>query len=87
MPVRISVRVSPAARRTEVSGRHGAGWKVRVAAPPERGRANEALVVHLAELLGVSRSAVRVVAGSGLRDKIVEIEGLPRSEIDAALGG
>ena len=44
MPIRISVRVSPGARRTEVVGRHGGGWRVRVAAPPERGRANEALI-------------------------------------------
>ena len=57
MPVRITVRVSPGARRTEVVGRHGDGWRVRVAAPPERGRANEALLEHLAELLGVPRAA------------------------------
>ena len=86
MPARITVRVSPGARRTELTGRHGAGWKVRVAAPPERGRANEALVLHLAELLGVPRGAVRVAAGGASRDKIVEIDGLTPAEVDAALG-
>ena len=85
MPVRITVRVSPGARRTEVAGRCGAGWKVRVAAPPERGRANEALVLHLAELLGVPKAAVRVVAGPASRDKVVEVDGLTAAQVDSAL--
>ncbi|HET7171864.1 MAG TPA: DUF167 domain-containing protein [Gaiellales bacterium] len=87
MPVRISVRVSPGARRTEVAARYGSGWRVRVAAPPERGRANEALLLHLADLLGVPTAAVRVVAGPASRDKVVEIDGRTAAEIDAALGG
>jgi len=85
MPVQITVRVSPGARRTEVAGRYGAGWKVRVAAPPERGRANEALVLHLAELLGVRKAAVRVVAGPASRDKVVEVDGLTAAQVDSAL--
>jgi uncharacterized protein len=85
MPVRISVRVSPGARRTEVVGRYGGGWKVRVAARPERGRANEALAEHLAELLGVPRRAVRVAAGAASRDKVVEIDGRSAAEVEAAL--
>ena len=85
MPVRITVRVSPGARRTEVAGRYGGGWKVRVAAPPERGRANEALVLHLAEVLGVPKAAVRVVAGPGSRDKVVEVDGLTAAQVDSAL--
>jgi uncharacterized protein (TIGR00251 family) len=86
MPTRISVRVSPGARRTQVAGRYGDGWKVRVAAPPERGRANEALAEHLAELLGVPRRAVRVAAGAASRDKVVEIDGRTAADIERALG-
>jgi uncharacterized protein (TIGR00251 family) len=86
MPARIAVRVSPGARRTELTGRHGAGWRVRVAAPPERGRANEALVAHLARLLGLPKAAVRVAAGASSRDKIVEIDGLTTAQVEAALG-
>jgi uncharacterized protein len=85
MPIRISVRVSPGARRTEVVGCHGGGWRMRVAAPPERGRANEALAEHLANVLGVPRGAVRVVAGSASRDKVLEIDGLSAAEVAAAL--
>jgi uncharacterized protein (TIGR00251 family) len=86
MSVRIAVRVSPGARRTEVVGRHGGGWRVRVAAPPERGRANAALLDHLVSVLGVPRATVRLVAGSTSRDKVIEVAGLSEAEVEAALG-
>lgn len=78
---RISVTVSPGAKRTELVGRHGEGWKARVAAPPEGGRANQALVTLLADKLGVSRDEVSLVAGHGSRRKLVEIDGLGPAEI------
>jgi uncharacterized protein YggU (UPF0235/DUF167 family) len=62
-------------------GRHGDGWKARVAAPPERGRANEALVELLAAALEVTPRSVRVVAGQRGRAKVVEIETLDRAEV------
>jgi uncharacterized protein len=74
--VRIHLRVSPRARRTAVVGRHGDGWKVRVAAPPQGGRANAALLRHLADVLGLPTGDVRLVAGAGGRDKLIEVDGL-----------
>lgn len=62
-------------------GRHGSGWKARIAAPPERGKANRALEALLAEALGVRRERVAVVAGGGSRHKIVEVEGLEAPEL------
>jgi uncharacterized protein YggU (UPF0235/DUF167 family) len=56
-----------------------------VAAPPERGRANEALVGLLAAALGVPRSSVRVVAGQTGRAKLVEIETLDPREVERRL--
>ena len=73
--------VSPGAARSELTGRHGPGWKARVAAPPERGRANRALEELLAEALGVRGDRVAVVAGHTSRRKIVEVEGLEAPEI------
>lgn len=71
---RLAVRVAPGASRTEIAGRMADGrLKVRLAAPPEDGRANRALVELLARRLGVDRRAVVLVAGRGSRDKIVEI--------------
>jgi uncharacterized protein len=84
---RISVTVSPGAKRTELVGPHGDGWKARVAAPPEGGRANRALVALLAAKLDVSRDRVSVVAGQTSRRKLVEIDGLDQTEIARLLAG
>jgi uncharacterized protein (TIGR00251 family) len=82
---RIELTVAPGAARSELVGRHGNGWRVRVAAPPERGRANRALEELLAESLGVSRADVAVVAGRSSRHKVVEVTGLSAGEIDRRL--
>jgi uncharacterized protein len=82
---RIVVTVSPGASRNELAGRHGEGWKARVAAPPERGRANEALLDLLAEALGLPCSRLAVVGGGTSRRKVVEVEGLDLDEISRRL--
>jgi uncharacterized protein (TIGR00251 family) len=82
---RLRVRVSPGANRAGVVGRHGEGWKVRVAAPPEDGRANDAVIRLLAETLAVPRAAVSLVSGHGARDKIVELAGLGPAQIERRL--
>jgi uncharacterized protein (TIGR00251 family) len=82
---RITVTVSPGAVRTELVGRHGEGWKARVAAPPERGRANDALVELLADALAVPRSSVRVVSGLAAKKKVVEVDGLAAMEAERRL--
>ena len=56
-----------------------------MAAPPERGRANEALVGLLAEALDVPAGAVRVVAGQRGRSKVVEIETLDTKQVERRL--
>lgn len=82
---RIEVTVSPGAARTELVGRHGEGWKARIAAPPERGRANDALRDLLAERLGLERSRVAVVGGRRSRRKVVEIAGIDQAEVEHRL--
>ena len=82
---RLQLRVSPGARRAHVVGRHGDAWKVRVAAPPEGGRANEAVVRLVAETLSLPRDAVTLVSGHGARDKIIELAGLDQTEIERRL--
>ena len=84
---RITVAVSPGAKRTELVGRHGDGWRARIAAPPEGGRANAALADLLADALGVRGDQVTVVAGRASRRKIVEIAGLGADEIARRLPG
>ncbi len=65
------VHAQPGAKRTEVSGLHGEALKVRVAAPPLEGRANDELAAFVAEALGVPKGKVRVVKGGRSRRKTV----------------
>jgi uncharacterized protein len=85
MGARLSLKVTPGARKSGVTGRHGAGWKVRVAAPAEGGRANEALLRLLAEVLAVPARAMAIVSGHTSRDKTVELSGLDRDEAERRL--
>jgi uncharacterized protein YggU (UPF0235/DUF167 family) len=73
---RLRLRVVPGGRRDRVVGRYDDGWKVRVAARPERGAANRALVRFLAETLSLPEHSVAIVSGRGARDKIVEVRGI-----------
>jgi uncharacterized protein (TIGR00251 family) len=82
---RVRLRVSPGARSAHVVGRLGEAWKVRVAAPAEGGRANEAVVRLLAETLSLPREAVTLVSGHGARDKIVQLAGLDPTQIERRL--
>ncbi len=58
---------------------------MRVAAAPERGRANDAVVALLAETLALPRGDVAVVAGASSRDKVVELAGISAEEADRRL--
>ncbi len=83
--IRLNLRVSPGAGRSAVVGRHGDAWKLRVAAPPERGRANASVVSLLATSLEIGRPDVRIVGGAVSRDKVVEIVGLTLEEAEQRL--
>jgi len=82
---RLRLRVSPGAKRTELVGRYADGWKVRVSAAPERGRANEAVVSLLARRLGLDRSDISLVSGHAARDKVIELRGVGRKEVELKL--
>ncbi len=83
--VRIAIQVQPRASRTELAGLHGEALKVRLAAPPVDGAANDALIRFLAETLGVPRSAVAISSGSSGRRKSVVVSGLSISEVARVL--
>jgi uncharacterized protein (TIGR00251 family) len=72
--------VQPGAARTALSGVHGEALKIKIAAPPIDGRANEALRQFLADLVGVPRSRVAVISGASSRHKRVEIAGVSPEE-------
>lgn len=72
----LRLHVQPGAGRTAVVGRHGDALKVRVAAPPEGGRANEACLRLVADLLGVAGDAVTLTGGPSSRSKRVRVDGV-----------
>ena len=84
---RLRVRVSPGARRGGVAGRVGEVWKLRVTAPAEGGRANEAVVKLLADTVDVPRRQVALVSGHKAREKVVELAGVEAAEVERRLAG
>jgi uncharacterized protein len=69
------VRVVPRASQSGVAGAHGGALRVRVAAPPVEGAANEELVRTLAKALGVAPRAVEIVGGLASKNKRVRVRG------------
>jgi uncharacterized protein len=84
--VTFAVRVSPRAGRTQFTGMMGEGAdavvKIALAAPPVEGRANEALIAYLADVLDVPRATVEILAGQQSRNKVVRVRG--RSAVQIA---
>jgi uncharacterized protein (TIGR00251 family) len=78
---RISLRVSPNAPRNEVVGFSDGILRVKIAAPPLRGKANRELVAFLSRLLGVSQSSLAIIKGHTSRSKTVAVSGLSQQEV------
>jgi uncharacterized protein (TIGR00251 family) len=78
-----NVRVVPRASRTEVAGEHGGALRVRVAAPPVEGAANEELVRFVAKSLGVPARDVELVSGLASKSKRVRVRGASRAAVEA----
>lgn len=78
--MRLSIRVYPGSRETQVGGRYGDKEPpiliIRVTAPAADGKANRAVISALASALGVRQSAIRIVSGVSSRDKLVEVTGV-----------
>lgn len=77
--VTLTLHIQPGAKRSEIAGLHGEALKIRLAAPPVEGRANEALLKFIAELFGVPVRQVELKQGGQSRHKVVAISG---SKID-----
>lgn len=79
--VRFAVHVQPRASRNEVAGAHGDAIKVRLAAVPVDGAANEALVTFLATYFAVPMRSVRIISGAHSRAKVVEVDGIAVDDV------
>jgi len=82
----LKIKVVPGASRTELCGWLGDVLKVRVAAPPEKGRANTAVESLLAKALGLPARSVRITSGKSSQHKVAEFSGLSQAELRRRLG-
>ena len=82
----IPIKVVPGASRTRLMGELDGRFKVAVAAPPERGKANVALLAFLASRLGLRRQALSVVQGEASPLKTVRAAGIDSAEAARRLG-
>jgi uncharacterized protein len=79
--VRFAIKVQPRARRNAIVGELGDALKVAFSAPPLDGRANEACIEFLAEMLQVPRSSVSIVSGRSSRNKVIRIAGISAKDV------
>lgn len=82
----LTIQVQPKASRSECVGLHGEALKIRVAAPPVDGKANEALLAFLATRLNVAPSTLVIQSGAGGRHKRVRCTTLSAAEVLTRLG-
>jgi uncharacterized protein (TIGR00251 family) len=75
----LTLHIQPGAKRSEIAGLHGEALKVRLAAPPIEGRANEALLRFIADLFAVPLRQVELRQGGQSRHKVVAVSG---SQVD-----
>lgn len=73
--VTLTLHIQPGAKRSEIAGLHGEALKIRLAAPPVEGRANEALLKFIAKLFGVPVRQVELKQGGQSRHKVVAVTG------------
>lgn len=71
----LTLHIQPGAKRTEIVGLHGDSLKIRLAAPPVEGRANEALLKFLAGLFAVPLRSIEITQGGQSRRKVVSVSG------------
>ena len=84
--ITLTLHIQPGAKKTEFAGLHGDALKIRLAAPPVDGKANEALIKFVAETLKLPKSAVILKSGQTSRRKVLEVTGSDAARISALSG-
>ena len=78
---RLIVRIQPGASKSEVTGTAGEALRLRIAAAPEKGKANKELVDFLSRQLDIPKADIAIVSGHTSRQKVVAIKGLSKEEV------
>ncbi len=83
--VTFAVKVQPRAKRNAITGEVGEALKIALTAPPVEGRANEAVIEFLAEVLRVPRGSVSIAAGLSSRNKVIRVRGVTAAQVEKRL--
>lgn len=83
--ITLTLHIQPGAKKTEFAGLHGDALKIRLAAPPVDGKANEALLRFIADALKLPRAAISLKSGQTSRRKVLEVSGSRMTAIEALL--
>lgn len=83
--VLILIKVIPKAKRSEIVGWEEESLKIRVAAQPEKGKANTELIRFLAKTLGIAKAQITLVSGSSSRKKKIRVSGMTQEQLFAQL--
>jgi len=81
-----TAKIVPGSSRTVVAGILGDMIKIRVAAAPEKGKANECLIAYLAQQLGVKKNAIEILSGPTNPVKQVRVAGVSAAGLMERLG-
>lgn len=79
--VMFGVKIVPAGSKTSVEGLYDGMLKVKVSAPPERGKANQALIDFLADRLGIKKKFIKIVSGQTSKVKQIAAEQITAEEL------
>ena len=80
------VKVHPRAKKNAITGELGDALKLSLTAPPIEGRANEACIEFIANLLKLPRSSVTIASGQNSRRKVIRVVGLSAEEVRERIG-
>jgi uncharacterized protein (TIGR00251 family) len=81
MTTNISVKVQTNASRNEVIGQAEGVWKIKIAAPADKGKANKEIVHYFSELLNIKKVQINILRGITSHNKVLAIEGLNPQEV------
>jgi uncharacterized protein (TIGR00251 family) len=85
LTTRLTIKVIPGASQTKIAGLLGDALKIRIQAPPEKGKANVAVIAVLAKFLRVPAHQISIYSGATSQTKVVEIQGLSSAELASKL--
>lgn len=84
---KLDIRVYPGSGKNEIKGFNNGVLDVRITAHPEKGKANEALIKYLSDILGIAKSSIEIHRGTTSRRKSIVIKGLNEEAIKKSLTG